>query len=235
MIEMTGSISLHDKKTVVGFSATTGIILYGGFGAAGLVLGYFLPQIAAWALKLPWVPFEGPLKLVNYFSGIWVNLLLAFLGLIIGLVIAAVAVKETLVVTITDEEVQLDKDGHKQTIERKEINTIFLDGKQLVILGKSGHELARDKIDESPSTVIDAFKRHGYSWSSEGDPFKQEYRRWVLDSPDLSPAANALMKAREIALQKKDAKDIKELRNEIIKLGYIVREEETRQYWRKVP
>ena len=231
---MTGSISLHNKKTVVGFSTTTGIILYGGFGAAGLVLGYFLPQIAAWALKLPWVPFEGPLKLVNHFSGIWVNLILAFLGLIVGLVVAVVAVKELLVVIITDEAVQLDKDGHKQTIERKEIDTVFIDGKQLVILGKSGHELARDKIDESPNTVMDAFKRHDYSWSSEGDPFKHEYRRWVLDTPDLPPTANALMKAREIALQKKDAKDIKELRNEIIKLGYIVREEETRQYWRKV-
>ncbi|GED71370.1 hypothetical protein BRE01_50720 [Brevibacillus reuszeri] len=231
---MTGSISLHNKKTVVGFSTTTGIILYGGFGAAGVVVGYFLPQIAAWALKLPWVPFEGPLKLVNYFSGIWVNLLLALLGLIVGLVVAAVAVKELLVVTITDEEVQLDKDGHKQTIVRKEIDTVFLDGKQLVILGKSGHELARDKIDESPSTVMDAFKSYDYSWSTEGDPFKHEYKRWVLDTPDLSTTANALMKAREIALKKKDAKDGKELRNELIKLGYIVREEETRQYWRKV-
>ncbi|MGG4496157.1 YqeB family protein [Brevibacillus reuszeri] len=231
---MTGSISLHNKKTVVGFSTTTGIILYGGFGAAGVVVGYFLPQIAAWALKLPWVPFEGPLKLVNYFSGIWVNLLLALLGLIVGLVVAAIAVKELLVVTITDEEVQLDKDGHKQTIVRKEIDTVFLDGKQLVILGKSGHELARDKIDESPSTVMDAFKSYDYSWSTEGDPFKHEYKRWVLDTPDLSTTANALMKAREIALQKKDAKDGKELRNELIKLGYIVREEETRQYWRKV-
>ncbi|MFM1655160.1 DUF308 domain-containing protein [Brevibacillus sp. B_LB10_24] len=231
---MTGSISPNNKKTVVGFSATTGIILYGGFGAAGLVLGYFLPQLAAWAVKLPWVPFEGPLKLVNSFSGIWANLIIALLGFIAGLVVASIAVKETLVVTITDEAVQLDKDGHKQTIGRKEIDTVFLDGKQLVILGKSGYELAREKMDESPKTVVDGFKKHGYSWSSEGDPFRYEYRRWVPDTPELSTTANAFMRAREMALQKKDVKDIKELRNELIKLGYIVREEETRQYWRKV-
>lgn len=231
---MMGSISPKNKKTVVGFSTTTGIILYGGFGAAGLVLGYFLPQLASWALKLPWVPFEGPLKLINSFSGIWLNMIIALLGLIVGLVVASVAVKETLVVTITDEEVQLDKDGHKQTIGQKEIDTVFLDEKQLVILGKSGYELAREKIDESPKMVVYGFKRHGYSWSSEGDPFKYEYRRWVPDTPDISTTANALMRAREIALQKKDVKDIKDLRNELIKLGYIVREEEARQYWRKV-
>lgn len=231
---MTGAISPNNKKTVVGFSTTTGIIFYGGFGAAGLVLGYFLPKLAAWALKLPWVPFEGPLKLINSFSGIWLDTILALLGLIAGLVVASIAVKETLVVTITDEEVQLDKDGFKQTIGKKEIDTVFLDEKQLVILGKSGYELAREKIDESPKMVVDGFKRHGYSWSSEGDPFKCEYRRWVPDTPDISTTANALMRAREIALQKKDVTDIKDLRKELIKLGYIVREEETRQYWRKV-
>ncbi|KQL52757.1 hypothetical protein AN964_03975 [Heyndrickxia shackletonii] len=226
--------SSTSPKTVIGFSATTGFVLYAGFGALGLLLGYFLPRIATWALKLPWVPFEGPLKLIHSFNGFWVDMIIALVGLIVGLVIASIAVKEILVVTISDEAVQLDKDGHKQTIGQKEIDIVFLDGKQLVILGKSGYELAREKIDESPKKVVDSFKKHGYSWSSEGDPFNDEYRRWVEDTPDMSPTANALLRAREIAMQKRDVKDIKDLRNELIKLGYIVRDEETKQYWRKV-
>ncbi|MEK3889116.1 hypothetical protein MHB53_17290 [Bacillus sp. FSL K6-3431] len=42
------------------------------------------------------------------------------------------------------------------------------------------------------------------------------------------------MKAREIALQKKEVDDTKDLLHEIDKLGFVVRDEETRQYWRVV-
>lgn len=113
------------SKTVVGFSTATGIFLYGGFGIAGLELGYFIPSITAFTLSLPWVPFEGPMKLINAINGSWAELALALLGLIAGLVIADISIKQTLVTTITDKEVQLDKDGHIQTIARQDIHAIF--------------------------------------------------------------------------------------------------------------
>lgn len=234
------STKLSDQQqTVVGHSTSTGIILYGGFGVAGLILGYFLPRIAVWALKLPWVPFQGPLKLINQFSGSWLEFVLALLGLIAGLAVANRAIKESLVVTCTDQEVELDKNGHKQTIARADIDMVFLDGKQLVMIGMSGHELARENSDESTkrltSDFAEVFRKHGYPWVSEGDPYKDDYRRWVLDTPDMSAAANAVMKAREIALQKKTTMDIQDLRKELVKMGYIIRDEGTRQYWRRVP
>lgn len=222
----------NDPKTVVGFSKATGVFLYGGFGVVGLVLGYFLPRITAFVVQLPWVPFEGPLKLINSINGGWLNIVLAILGLIAGLVLAGIAIHETLIATITDKEVQLDKDGHQQTIARKDVDMIFLDGKQLIILGKSGAELAREKTDESLKNIRAGFEKHDYPWSSEGDPFKDVYRRWVPDTPDISPSANAVMKAREKALQEKNTGDIKELRSELAKLGIVVRDEGTRQYWR---
>ncbi|MCR8997127.1 DUF308 domain-containing protein [Brevibacillus halotolerans] len=232
---MTASkISLNEQKTVVGYTKMIGIFLYGGFGIAGFVLGFFLPQIAAWALTLPWVPFRGILKLINSFQGFWPTIVLAVIGLLAGLVFAYIVVKESLILTITNQEVQLEKDEYKQTIALKDIDTVFLDGKQLVMLDKSGYELVREQSDESAIKISDAFQKHGYPWSSEGDPFKDEYRRWVLDTPDISPSANALMKAREMALEKKEKEDIRDLRNELAKLGYIVRDEKTRQYWRKV-
>jgi len=222
----------NESKTVVGFSKATGILLYGGFGIAGLVLGYFLPKIAAFVIQLPWVPFEGPLKLINSINGGWLNIALAILGLIAGLVLAWIAIHEMLIATITDKEVKLEKEGHQKTIAIRDIDTIFLDGKQLVILDKSGAELAREKIDESLKDIRAGFEKHNYPWSSEGDPFKDAYRRWVPDTPDISPSANALMKAREKALQDKNTADIKDLRNELAKLEIVVRDEETRQYWR---
>jgi len=80
-----------------------------------------------------------------------------------------------------------------------------------------------------------AFRKHGYPWSDDGDPHRDQYRRWVPDMPDLPASANALLKARELALQKKDKTDAEDLRKELARLGYVVREEGTRQYWRKIP
>ncbi|WP_373284325.1 YqeB family protein [Virgibacillus oceani] len=228
-------MAYNHEETVLGYSRLTGFLLYGVFGGVGLVLGYFIPSIAAWALTLPWIPFEGPIKIINSLNGFWLPIILAVLGLIAGFVLAFIAIKELLIITITDHEVQLKKDGYKQIIPLKDIETLFFDGKQLVILGKSGYELFRDKYDDKTDPVAMAFEKHGYPWSKEGDPFKNEYRRWVPDTPDISQAANAVFKAREIALQKEEGKDIKDLRNELEKLGYVVLDEETRQYWRKVP
>lgn len=223
------------SKTVVGFSTATGIFLYGGFGLAGLVLGYFLPSITGFALSLPWVPFEGPMKLINAMNGSWVEFALALLGLVVGLVVASISIKETLVTTITDKEVQFDKDGHLQSIARQDIYTIFLDGKELVILGDSGYELARELIDEAPAVVMEGFEQHSYPWNLDGDPYKDVYRRWVPEDPGISPSANALLKVREKALEEKNKEEINDLRSELAKLGYVVRDEKEHQYWRQVP
>ncbi|WP_280617918.1 YqeB family protein [Heyndrickxia oleronia] len=230
---MLGEIN-SSSKTILGYSKALGILLYGGFSILGLVLGYFLPRIADWALKLPWLPFEGPIKLIHTLNGPWLPTILAILGFIAGIVIAYIAIKEILIITLTDQEILLEKDEQKTRLLNEQIESVFLDGKELVILGKSGYELVREKHDDSPKKICEAFINHGYSWLAEGDPFKEEYRRWVPDSPELSLSANALMKAREMALKKNEVKDVKELRKELEKLGYIVRDEETCQYWRKV-
>ncbi len=56
-----------DQQTIIGYTRTTGIVLFGVLGGLGFFIGYFLPQIATWALTLPWVPFQGPLKLIHFF------------------------------------------------------------------------------------------------------------------------------------------------------------------------
>ncbi|WP_445661443.1 YqeB family protein [Bacillus sp. FSL K6-3431] len=79
------------------------------------------------------MPFQGPIKLIHSFNGSWLRIITTLLGLSAGVSVAYIAIKESLIATITDEKVQLDKDGHSKTIPRKDIDIIFLDGKQLVI------------------------------------------------------------------------------------------------------
>jgi hypothetical protein len=60
-----------------------------------------------------------------------------------------------------------------------------------------------------------------------------EYRRWVPDTPDLPIGADALLKARQRALDSDQGGDVAELRDELARLGVVVRDEAKRQYWRR--
>jgi hypothetical protein len=53
--------------------------------------------------------------------------------------------------------------------------------------------------------------------------------------PGLPEGANALLNARTRALAKKQKDDEAELRREVGTLGVVVRDEGTRQYWRRAP
>lgn len=120
-----------------------------------------------------------------------------------------------------------------QTIHSDDIALVFMDHKRLVLLGTAGYELVREEIDEKPVNVEKAFRQHHYEWAADGDPFKDQYRRWIPDAPDLSQGAHALLKARHKALQDEEKDDIEEFRLELAQLGIVVRDEGTRQYWRK--
>jgi len=231
----TGSTTSDGGRTAVGFGAAAGMMLFGGFGAAGVALGFLVPYIAGWLARLPWAPFQGPARLISHFDGTWLRLALMAPGGIAGLAVAFIAVRELLTAVIDDSEVRFEKDGKRRAFARSEIAAVFVDGKQLVVLGTSGHELLRENTDEPAKAWAAAFRKHGYPWSDDGDPHRDLYRRWVPDMPDLPASAHALLKARELALRKKDKTDAEDLRKELAKLGYAVREEGTRQYWRQIP
>jgi hypothetical protein len=115
----------------------------------------------------------------------------------------------------------------------------FLDGKEIVLHDATSRELAREKHDlfasETPK-IARAFRAHGYPWSEDGDPRAAEFRRWVQDDPDVSPAANALLKARAKAFDQGDKgkADLREFRAELANLGYVVKDKDKAQYWRAV-
>ncbi|WP_262402770.1 hypothetical protein [Actinomadura sp. CNU-125] len=105
-----------------------------------------------------------------------------------------------------------------------------------MLLGHAGGELYRQECDLSFRRVAEAFTEHGYLWA-DADPHKNEYRRWVPDLPDLPRGANALLKARQKPLKEKgsDAEDVRELRDELARLGVVVRDQKRRQYVRTLP
>jgi hypothetical protein len=112
---------------------------------------------------------------------------------------------------------------------------VFLDGKKLVLLDANGAELAREDNDLNGDRLRDAFIGHEYHWRAEDDPYADRFRGWVEDMPGLPPGADALLKARAKALRHDHGGDAAELRDELARLGVVVRDERKRQYYRLLP
>ncbi len=150
-----------------------------------------------------------------------------------GLVLGLVAQYEQLVVRLSDDRVVLTSKGREREFPRDAVAAVFRDGKQLVLLGRDGGELARQECDLDAARVADAFTEHGYVWA-DADPHQDEFRRWVPGTPGLPEGANAILKARQESLEKKGPSDddVRELRGELARLGVVVRDEKRRQYWR---
>jgi cysteinyl-tRNA synthetase len=154
-----------------------------------------------------------------------------------GILLASAALEDTLKITVTDTEVQFQKNKRTRRVPREQIQVAFLDGKDIVLQAADSRELARERHDQLKSEaqgISAAFEAHGYPWSSAGDPYRDAFRRWVEDDPALPPAVNAVLRARSkaIALGHKGKADARELRDEVAKLGYAIRDENANQYWR---
>jgi hypothetical protein len=216
----------------IGKAWRAGIVI--GFAALGLLLGWFLPQAVRWALDLPWVPFQGPLRLLDSAPESGLQFGAAGIGLLVGGWIGVQAIVESLAVTVTDQQVTLRINGVTQAFSRAQIGAVFLDGKQLVLLDPATRELAREKPESSAAELAAGFRAHGYPWL-DADPHLNSYRLWVPDLPGLPAGGNALLSARARALAQKQSKDAAEIRRELGRLGVVVRDQGTQQSWRKTP
>lgn len=194
--------------------------------------GWLLKAAAEWLITLPWLPVPGPLELVASIPEPQGTLGAIAFGVLAGLAFAFIWARERLDVLVSAQAVTLKRDGNSQQVAGERIEAVFRDGKDLVLLGLSGEELAREKSDLDTRSLREAFLAHGHSWRPDGDPYAEEYRLWVEDTPDLPASTNAVLKARGRALHKDNDKEAAVLRAELIKIGIVVRDQDEHQYWR---
>ncbi|BCB80923.1 hypothetical protein Pflav_073330 [Phytohabitans flavus] len=223
------------NETVVSEPAWAMGLMWLGLPLAGAGLGWLLQALAGWLAELPWVPFKGPVELIASVADNEpvATIVSLAIGGVAGLVLAFIGAMEALVVRITDGDVTLRRGDSTSMVNRSAVQTVFIDGKQLVLLGREAEELAREGFELGADRLRDGFLAHGYPWAAAGDPYRDKFRRWVPEDPELPGSADALLKARGKALEKGNKTDITELRAELAKLGVVVREEEKRQYWRR--
>jgi hypothetical protein len=194
-----------------------------------LIAGGLLPLVVRLGLR---VPLPGPWALVRDLPTPAVTISAAVLGAALGLVLAAFADREALTVRIGAAEVVLSRPGTVRAVPRADVAVAFGDRDHLVLLGRTGRELAREPSYLGARRLEAAFTAHGVAWSA-GDPYRDAYRRWVPGLPELPATAHALLTARQTAIDNGDEKDQRELRDELGRLGYVIRDDHKRQYWRR--
>ena len=222
-----------DETTTVPTPAWARALTWAGLPALGAALLLGVDRLADVLIRLQWAPLRGPARLVHAIDEPWATWGALGLGAVAGLVLAGMADAESLTVRLSRTEVVLIRPGHRRSVPRTDVAVAFRDGDRLVLLGRTGRELAREPSHLPASRLAPAFAAHGIGWS-DGDPYEPAYRRWIPDSPDVPADANAVFAARQQAIRSRDDRDAAELRDELARLGYVVRDRQRRQYWRRV-
>lgn len=200
-----------------------------GVPAAGAGLGWVIHQLPEWILKIPSAPLRAPLKLAADLPEPAATIGTLLLGVVGGLVLAYLIDLESLTVRMSRTEVRLTRPGTTRTVPRADVAVAYRDGDKLVLLGRTGRELAREPSHLPAKKLAPVF---GAAWSDR-DPYADTYRRWVPNLPDIPADAAAVFAARQQALEKGDGGDAGELREELGRLGFVVRDKNKKQHFRR--
>ena len=206
-------------------------VFWAGFPALGAGAGWLLSNYAGWVAELPWAPVQRLFELIDGLPDTQASIGGMTIGVLGGLLVAGIGTAERLTVTVDTERARLRRDGSTREIGRRQVRAVFPDGKHLVLLGTDDHELAREKSDLSAGRLAAAFRAQGWPWT-DADPHRDAYRRWVPDLPGLPAGADALLRARQRALEKDKGGEARELRDELARIGVVIRDDRNRQYWR---
>lgn len=197
---------------------------------AGLLLG--IQRLADVVADWPVVPVRGLFRLIRDIPEPWATGGSLAVGALLGLVLAAMIDAESLSVRVDGADLLLTRPGVRRVVPRGEVATAFRDKDKLVLLGRTGRELAREPANMSPARYAPLLTAHGIAWADR-DPYADAYQRWIPGSPEVPAAANAVFATRQKALDSGDERDAAELRDVLAGHGYVVRDERKKQYWRR--
>jgi hypothetical protein len=115
---------------------------------------------------------------------------------------------------------------------RRDVAAVFADGPMTVVLARDGRQLLRERAQASRAEVAAAFEARGYPWRAT-DPLADRYRPWSPGDGEVPAAVETLLEERRRVLGR-DVARARKLREAIEELGYAVREDGTRQQWRRL-
>ncbi|MFD1386950.1 hypothetical protein ACFQ4Z_09035 [Oceanobacillus oncorhynchi subsp. oncorhynchi] len=221
------------NETVLGLSKIDKAIIIIGGPLLGAIIGWFIQIISSWLIKIPFIPFGPFFEWIISWNSSWVSIIGGIVGLIAGILFALYAFSESLKMTIADQKVTMKRYDQEVTLQKNDISAIYMDRKDIVVLGQKGEELYRSQTDVKQPKIEAAFLEHYFSWKSQ-DPYQADYQRWIPEHPDFPASVNSLLAAREKALKEDDVKEAAVLRQDLAAEGAVIRDEDKRQYVRMI-
>lgn len=222
---------MGDNETFLGYNRFEKALIIMVPMILGAIIGWFIPIIADWILKLPIVPLEKLIITITSYNHFWVSIVATIIGVVVGLIFSLIVFSEALKVKMSDKELKLTLGDQERIINKKDISAVYVENKHLVVLGRCNNELYREILESKLETVREAFRQYHYPWKEE-DPFMNQYQRWVLGHPDFPENINALLYAREYALKEDKKEEANRLRKDLATLGVVIRDDKTAQYVR---
>lgn len=222
----------HDvRATVIQHGRGFHVLLWTTLLTVGAGLGWLLAQLPTWLSHVPLVAGWAMVEFLTSISGPILTVVLAVLGMVVGGVVALTVYDEIVTVEVTAREVTIAAPVTTSRYRRHDIGAVFAEGKDLVLLGTDTEELARVTHRHQAVALREAFGEHGYPWH-DSDPYAARFQRWVDGMPGLDPHTNALLRARQVALDSDDGDDAAELRHLLAQRGVVVRDISSKQHWR---
>ncbi|MFC7405209.1 hypothetical protein [Georgenia alba] len=209
--------------------------VFAAVGAAlGLACSLAVGPVVGWLLRtVDGAP--APLRLIDQLPLVWAMPLLTVVGLVGGWIVFGIWGEEVGQVTVDAQDVVLTSGKRRATYARAEIAGIFLDKDELVLLDHQSHELSRTRSDSGLAGRLErAFGQFGYPWMGTTDPHDARFTTWVDRSRDLEPRAHELLRGRARALADKRPGAAEEAREELMRMGVVVRDRGEEQEYRRV-
>jgi hypothetical protein len=156
---------LPTTRTVGGFDRAGRVWVLTLFGIGGVAVGAILPPLARWAAELPWVPFEGPIRLLGSFDDAWLVWGRPVLGLVAGLAFAGWVIVDSPRLAISREQVEVRRRGQvERVIARATVASVRPRGAKILVEAESGRTLFEDDVEGDRSAIRSAFVDLGYPW-----------------------------------------------------------------------
>jgi hypothetical protein len=197
----------------------------------GAIIGWYLPVIAKWILKLPWLPYEGLVEKIASYSGMTASAILCIIGAVAGIALSQFIFYETLTVIINKEAVLLKIRKAQDSFLKEDIQSVYLDGKSLVLVGRQENEMYKEAYDGNKETIAQAFLSLGYPWFYD-DPYLADYRRWEESDLQVPVAAHSLLRARKEYLEDDEETKARQLQRDLAKIGIAIKDRKGGQYIR---
>lgn len=113
---------------------------------------------------------------------------------------------------------------------RAKVAAVFREDADLVLTDRNRLRLARfGATDLDRRDIETAFRRHGYPWLDQNDPFGAEFSRWINGQPDVGEDIDVLLRARRRAVADKKPLAIEELDEKLGAFGVDVRDRKGEQ------